>query len=256
MKRDTRVFDDLRALSAAAAAELVAAANESIATRGKFTLALAGGSTPRQTYELLATTHRDDIDWPRTVVVFGDERFVPATDPRSNYKMAREALLDHVPIPVGNVHSVPTNAPTPADAAALYDAILVRELTGDTSASPDEPGHTVDVALLGVGPDGHTASLFPDAPELSERSRWVLSVRAPTHGVQPVVPRVTTTLPFLAGARRVIFLVAGADKRRVIGEILGNTPAGCRYPAALVAPEQPAIWMIDRSAMPDDRSNA
>ena len=255
MTRGIRTVPDLESLSEAASREIVEIARSAIAARGRFTLALAGGSTPKRTYELLSTRYRGDVDWGRTVIVFGDERLVPADDPRSNYKMAREALLDRVPIPAANVHPVPTEGPSAAEAAERYDATLRRAL-GEAGPPTGPNGATVDVALLGVGPDGHTASLFPNTPELAEESRWALPVEAPTHGVQPVVPRVTTTLPFLARARTAIFLVAGADKRGVLGEILHDTPAGHRYPAAMVAPNGPAIWMIDRSALPDDRSNA
>src|SRR5690349_24803278 len=124
----THTFDSLDVLSEAAAAEVVRVAAESVASRGRFTLALAGGNTPRQTYELLATRYRDAIDWTRTIVVFGDERFVPADDARSNYRMAREALLSRVPVPESSVHPVPTQLPTAADAARAYDATLGRVL--------------------------------------------------------------------------------------------------------------------------------
>jgi 6-phosphogluconolactonase len=258
MTREIRTFADIEALSEASAAEIVASARESVKASGRFTLALAGGSTPKRTYELLSTRHRDDIDWKRTIVVFGDERFVPLDDQRSNYRMAREALLDRVPIPATSIHRVPCEAPAVHEAADRYERTLRNELSESPNPASNSSGteaHTVDVALLGVGPDGHTASLFPDAPELQERSRWVLPVAAPTH-VQPSVERVTTTLPFLNAARLAMFLVAGADKRVVIGEILSGVPAGRRYPAAMVAPSGRAIWMIDRSALPDDRSNA
>jgi 6-phosphogluconolactonase len=253
MTREIRTFDDPQALSEAAATEIAALAQASIAARGRFTVALAGGSTPRRTYELLATEFADQIDWGKTVLVFGDERFVPEDDSRSNYKMTREALVDRVPIPAGNVHPVPTDLPSPSEAANSYEAMLLAVIESVGRPSSDES--TVDLALLGVGPDGHTASLFPDAPELREPSRWAVPVAAPTH-IQPAVRRITTTLPFLNAARTVIFLVAGADKRVVIGEILSDSPAGRRYPAAMVAPRGRTIWMIDRSALLDDRSNA
>lgn len=247
--RDVRSFDDLDALSDAAAGEIVRLARESVDARGRFTIALAGGNTPRHAYELLATLYRDAVDWKHTVVVFGDERFVPADDARSNHRMAREALLSRVPIPPESVHAVQTTATALSDAADLYDQTL-RQALDDSAASA-----TVDLALLGVGPDGHTASLFPDSPILQERTRWAAAVDAPTT-VQPAVPRVTTTLPFLNAARTVMFLVAGADKRPVIREILSGAASARRYPAALVASRGRTLWMIDRSAMPDDRSNA
>jgi 6-phosphogluconolactonase len=248
--RETRTFADLQALSAAAAAEIVAIAKRAIDQRGRFTLALAGGSTPKRTYEILATRRRDDIDWTRTTIVFGDERYVPPDDPLSNYKMAREALIDRVPIPAANVHAVQTALRSPLEAAERYERTLRGALGGDGRHAQ---GQTVDIALLGVGTDGHTASLFPDTPELTERVRWVVGVKAPTHGVQPVVPRVSATLAFLNAARATIFLVSGADKRAIVGDILDDTPTGRRYPAAMVMPHPPArcLWMLDRSATPD-----
>ena len=249
--RDVRFYPDAQALSEAAATEIVEVARESIDARGRFTLALAGGTTPKRTYELLATRHRDDVDWDRTILIFGDERFVAVDDPRSNYKMAREALIDRVPIPAANVLGVPTDAGSARDAAERYEHTL-RTVLGQ----PPGTEHTVDIALLGVGPDGHTASLFPGMPELSEQTRWVVPVAAPTHGVQPVVPRVSTTLPFLNAAGTALFLVAGADKRMVIAQILSDAPSARRYPASMVAPRGRAIWMLDRSVSPDDRSNA
>ena len=241
-------FDSLDALSEAAAAEVVRIAAESIEARGRFSIALAGGNTPRRTYELLATTHRSEIDWPGVTVVFGDERFVGPDDPRSNYKMAREALLSRVAIPPGQVLPVPTDSPTPAAAADAYDRTLRDALVSDDRT-------TVDVALLGIGTDGHTASLFPGTPAVNERSRWATAVAAPTT-VQPAVPRVTTTLPFLNAARYAIFLIAGADKRPVIEQILRVAPGASPYPAAMVAPQIATLWMIERALLPADWPNA
>ena len=245
-----QTYDNLDQLSDAAAAEVVRVARESVKARGRFTLALAGGNTPRATYERLATRHRNDVDWTRTVIVFGDERVVPVDDARSNYRMAREALLSRVPIPPDAVHAVATDAASAAEAARLYDDTLRRELGQDSVA-----GATVDLALLGVGPDGHTASLFPGTPAVLEQTRWAVPVDAPTT-VQPAVPRVTTTLPFLNAARTAMFLVAGKDKRPVMREILDQADSARRFPAALVAPSGRLLWMIDRTAMPDDLSNA
>lgn len=251
---EVRVFPDLASLSKAAAAEIAEIAQSSITARGRFTVALAGGNTPRPTYELLATTYRDAIDWTRIELIFGDERLVPHDDARSNYRMVREALVSRVPIAAERVHPVPTDLATPEEVAEQYEATL-RGVLGDhtTDAGGVDPGTgaaaTVDLALLGVGPDGHTASLFPDSPALDEPHRWVRAVDAPTT-VQPAVPRITATLPFLDGARAVLFLVAGADKRRVVSEILEAQPSARRYPAALVAPRGRTLWLVEQSAAP------
>jgi 6-phosphogluconolactonase len=251
---DVRVFQNLASLSAAAAAEIAAVAQSSVAARGRFTVALAGGNTPRQTYELLATTHRDEIDWTRIELLFSDERLVPHDDARSNYRMVCEALVNRVPVAAERVHPAPTDLATPAEAAEHYEATLRRVLADHTTdAGGGDPvtgaAATVDLALLGVGADGHTASLFPGSPALAEPHAWVRAVDAPTT-VQPAVPRLTTTLPFLDGARAVLFLVAGADKRRVVSEILGAQPSARTYPAALVAPRGRTLWLIEQSAAP------
>lgn len=258
------MFADLEALSRDAAREIVALARASVAARGRFVIALAGGNTPRRTYELLAERYRDAIDWPRAAIVFGDERAVPPNDERSNYRMVREALLSRVRVPDECVHPVPTHGASAEQAAERYEETL-RHVLGDQSGeargrdaaatSPDQPMPTVDLALLGVGPDGHTASLFPGSPALDERTRWAIAVDAPTT-VQPAVPRVTTTLAFLDGARAAIFLVAGADKRRVVSEILEARESARRYPAAMVAPRGRVLWMIEQSAAPASTLNA
>jgi 6-phosphogluconolactonase len=254
-KREIQTFTDLETLSEAAAAEIAAIAAASVAARGRFIIALAGGNTPRRTYELLAERDRDAKDWRHTDVVFGDERNVPPADERSNYRMARDALLAHVPVSDQRVHTVPTEAPSADRAAEEYEQTLRRVVmnarsTASGAIDPAADGTpTVDLALLGLGVDGHTASLFPDSPALRERTRWVCAVGAPI-ALQPAVPRVTTTLAFLDRARAVIFLVSGADKRRVLSEILASADPPQRYPAALVAPRGRLVWMVDRSALP------
>ena len=245
--RIVRAFDGIDALSEDAVDEIVRVSARSIVARGRFTIALSGGSTPRRAYELLAK--RTDIDWSKAEIFFGDERFVPADDPRSNYKMAREALLDHVPIPAGNVHAIPTDAGSVEAAAELYDRTLRERLGGQLRDG------SVDLVLLGLGPDGHTASLFPDDAPVVEQSKWAVAVGAPT-AVQPPVSRVTATLPFLNAARMAIFLIAGADKRPVIAEILGNAPGASRYPAGMIAPREFCLWMVDRSILPPEWPNA
>lgn len=246
--REVRVFTDLEALSDAAAEIVVAIARDSVAERGRFSIALAGGNTPKRTYQLLGERHRDTIDWRRWQVLFGDERFVPSNDNRSNYKMARDALLAGAPIPIGNVHPIPTDTPTVGDAADAYDRTLRDVLADGTQSS------AIDLVLLGVGPDGHTASLFPGSPVLAERTQWARAVEAPTT-VQPAVPRVTLTLPCLNGARNVLFLVAGNDKRPVVVEILEGGDGARRFPAAMVRAAGRTVWLVEQSAMPSREPN-
>ena len=248
--REVGAFKDIEALSTAAAERIVAIARASVAERGRFSIALAGGNTPKRTYRLLIERHRGEIEWPSWEILFGDERFVPWDDDRSNFKMATAALLAEAPIPKDHVHPVPTRTPTVDGAADAYDRTLRRVLANGATQSP-----AIDLVLLGIGPDGHTASLFPGSPALAERTRWARAVDAPTT-VQPAVPRVTLTLPILNAARNVIFRVAGSDKRPVIAEILQGTETGGRYPAAMVTGAGRTLWMVEASAMPQDTQQA
>ena len=192
------------------------------ATNGPFALNLSGGSTPKSVYELLASeAYSAKFDWTRIHVFFGDERFVPPDHPDSNYRMTREAMLSKVPIPEGNVHAVPTTGADPAEAAAAYEVTLKRFYGHDTL---DLARPLFAVTLLGLGEDGHTASLFPGTAALDERTKWVTAVV----GAKPE-PRITMTYPVLASSRAVVFLVAGAGKRAMLGHLLdGDTaiPAG------------------------------
>jgi len=242
--REVRVFTDLEALGAAAAECIVGIARESVETRRQFSIALAGGNTPKRTYQLLVERHRDEIDWSRWQVLFGDERFVPSDDKRSNYKMATDTFLADAPIPSNHVHPIPTDTPTVGDAADAYERTLRRVLVANRGQTSP-----IDIVLLGVGLDGHTASLFPGSPVLTERTLWARAVEAPT-SVQPAVPRVTLTLPCLNGARNVLFLVAGDDKRSVLTEILHDVDTARRYPAAMVRATGRTLWMIEQSAIP------
>ena len=248
--RQVHGFPDLESLSQAAAQRIADIARESVAKNGRFSIALSGGNTPRRTYQLLATQHRGDIDWSRWDVLFGDERFVPMDDARSNYKMAADTLLAGGSIPDEHVYPIPTDTPTVGDAADAYERTLRYVLIADTAGPPP-----IDLVLLGVGPDGHTASLFPGSPVLAERTRWARAVEAPTT-VLPAVPRVSLTLPVLNAARTVMFLVAGADKRPVLAEIFDGSESGRRYPAAMVANAGRTMWMVEQSAMPPLGPNA
>lgn len=232
---ETEVCADGGALSRAAAERLVRDARDSVGRRGRFTIALAGGSTPRALYELLAGEYRGRIDWARTEVFFGDERGVPPDDAASNYAMARDALLGRVP--VARVHRIRGERP-PDEAAREYGAELRR-------AFPEDGAPTFDVALLGVGGDGHTASLFPGSAALEERAAWAVAVPAPATSA-PHVERVSLTLPVLNRARAVYVLASGAEKRDVVRRILaGEAP---ELPASRVRGEERTVWLLDRDA--------
>ena len=227
----------------AAADELLAIADEAVRVRGVFWLVLAGGRTPRALYERLAEVgrRRGGAVASRWQVWFGDERMVPPDHPDSNLRMAREAWLAHVPLPATQVHAIPTEPPDPIAAAAAYEA-TIRRVTG---AKP--PGIPVfDLVLLGMGEDGHTASLFPGSLLLEERVRLAAAVRkAP----KPPPDRVTLTLPLLWAARHVRFLVTGADKAAVLARVLAGGRAARALPAACVARGASDVaWYVDAAA--------
>ena len=171
MKPDVRVCADVNELSRRAAEAVVRTINDTARATGRCSLVLSGGNTPRTLYGLLASEFRDQIPWARVHVFWGDERYVSPHDPDSNYRMARETLLDHVPCPAGNVHPMPTHFPSPADAARDYERTLRNYFGNDSSQ--------FDLILLGLGEEGHTASLFPGSPALGEQTRWVVAVDTP-----------------------------------------------------------------------------
>ncbi len=233
------ILDDPDAL-ADAAAELVAdAATEAVAARGRFTIALAGGLTPVATYARLAVPpYCDRVDWGRTWAFFGDERAVPPEHPESNYRMAQETLLAKVPIPAVQVLRMPADADDPEAAAAGYAKTLAEAFGTRRGELP-----RFDLVLLGLGVDGHTASLFPGSPVLREVVRTVAAV----HAAAAAIPqRLTLTLPVLNAAARVVFLVAGAEKAKMVKAVLVERallPAGMINPA-----EGQLVWLVDRAA--------
>jgi 6-phosphogluconolactonase len=209
------------------------------ASRDRFAICLSGGSTPRRLYQLLAESpYRDALPWDRAHWFWGDERFVPWDHPDSNYGMVRAALLGRVPVPPGNIHGIPTTG-TPADAAAAYERVL-KSYYGSESLDRTRP--LFDVQILGLGPDGHTASLIPGTSVLDERKRWVAEVI----GGRPE-PRITLTYPALESSRHAAFLVAGADKRETLSRALAGDQA---LPAARIRPVGELIWFVDEAARP------
>lgn len=239
------IFPDLDALSEAAARYVTDRARHAIAERGRFALALAGGSTPRRLYQLLATpAWSEQIAWARWYFFLGDERLVSPTDKDSNFGMARDALLAHVPVEASQVHRVPVEAGEADTVAARYEA----EIRGFFGLSANEPPR-FDLVLLGMGSDGHTASLFPGKPALEEHTR--LTVASPPGVLPPPVDRVTFTYPLLNAARAVAFLVAGADKRPALRAVQAGVPFGDadEAPAARVRPADGELrWFVDAAA--------
>lgn len=213
------------------------------ATPGRFAIALSGGSTPKRLYGLLAAAPlRDQMPWSRVHLFFGDDRFVPWDSLDSNYAMANDAMLAQAPIPPQNIHGIPF-AGTPGEASADYERTL-QSYYGSTVLDPGRP--LFDIVLLGMGPDGHTASLFPGKPALNEQTRWAVDVPEP--GLTPFIPRVTLTYPALASARSVAFVAAGSDKTAMMRRVLAGDH---ELPAARIAPVGELIWFVDRTAHGD-----
>ncbi|MGA7866969.1 MAG: 6-phosphogluconolactonase [Stellaceae bacterium] len=213
--------------------------NLAAASHNGFAICLSGGSTPRRLYQLLAESpYRDVLPWDRIHWFWGDERFVPWDHPDSNYGMVRAALLGRMPVPPGNIHGIPTIG-TPADAAAAYERVL-KSYYGSESLDPTRP--LFDIQILGLGPDGHTASLIPGTSVLDERHRWVAEVI----GGRPE-PRITLTYPAIESSRHTAFLVAGGDKRETLSRALAGDPA---LPAARIRPVGELIWLVDEAARP------
>jgi 6-phosphogluconolactonase len=224
----------------AAAEEVIGAAKEAVAHRGRFTIALSGGSTPQNLFKLIAANAAGTLPWDKVFVFWGDERHVPPDDPDSNYRMAKESLLSKLPIPAGNIFRIPAEG---EDAKAVADA-YAQTLKNFFALKADELPQ-FDLILLGMGPDGHTASLFPETAALQEKSRLVVA-----NWVEKLkTSRITFTLPVLNAARAVMFLVSGADKAPVLREVLEGDAPGEKYPSKLVQPSNgKLLWLVDRAA--------
>jgi len=231
---DDCIFDSAEALARATADWLC---EKAVASRGRFAICCSGGSTPRRLYELLAQPPvATKLPWSRTHWFWGDERFVPHDHTDSNYGMTRAALLSKVPIPDGNIHRVPTEGLTPEQAAATYAKILC-DYYGAESLDAARP--LFDVTLLGIGDDGHTASLFPGQPALDESRRWAVAVPGRPE------PRITLTYPVLNISRDAIFLAVGLRKRSVVRRAKARDRT---LPAARIAPIGRLHWLVDRDA--------
>jgi 6-phosphogluconolactonase len=206
---------------------------------GNFAVALSGGSTPKRLYQLLAASpFREAMPWERVHLFWGDDRFVAWDDPNSNYGMARDAMIAHAPIPPENVHGIPF-AGSAAEAAQEYERTL-KAYHGGAALDPTRP--LFDIVLLGMGPDGHTASLFPGKPALTEKQRWVIDVPEP--GLNPF-PRISLTFPALNSAKSLAFVAAGPDKTAMMRRVLAGEQ---ELPSAHISPVGELVWFVDRAA--------
>ena len=239
LKADVRIFEDLAALSEAAAALFIGSVAEAALARGRALVALSGGGTPVQMYDLLATTpFTEQVDWPHLHVFWGDERCVPPEDLESNYRQAKDALLSRVPIPADNIHRIDGDAEP--EAAAISYALALKRF-----ASPPLAWPRFDCVLLGLGEDGHTASLFPRSEV--EMIGPTASVTASYQG-RPA-KRVTLTPPVFNSARSILFLVSGAGKSETVAAVLHGDYRPDILPAQRIRPtDGQAIWLLDRAA--------
>jgi 6-phosphogluconolactonase len=233
---NVRIFEDHEALSHAVAEFFVKLAKTAIASRNRFVVALSGGSTPQRFYGLLGSSpYRDAVDWKRVQVFWADERCVPADHPESNFKLVHDTLLTKVSLPEDNIHRI-RGEERPDEAARIYEQEIRNHF------SPDKPAF--DLVILGVGEDGHTASIFPDSAAIHEITQIVISV----HSNKRDIPRVTITFPLINLAAHVLVLASGRSKSAILREVLaGESPT--QYPAGLLRPVNGSLtWFIDREA--------
>ncbi len=242
VKFDVQIVEDAEALSRAAAEAIVCQVNETLEKREFFTIALSGGSTPRVLYALLAkdASFRDEVDWGKIHFLWGDERYVPPDHPESNYRMANEAMLSKIPVPAANIHRMRTEDADVTKVAEAYEQevrLLFKLGAGELPR--------LDCVLLGMGPDGHTASLFPGTTALNEKERlvvanWVEKFRA---------YRITMTAPVLNNACSIIFLVGGEEKAETLREVLQGKRQPERFPSQLIQPTHgKLLWLIDKAS--------
>jgi len=232
-----RIYNDLESLSQAAAELFTIQSRQASLICGRFSVALSGGETPRRLFEILATSpYRERIHWDEVHIFWSDERCVSENDPRNNARMARQTLLDQVPIPTANIHPIRC-AESPQQAAIQYE----RELREFFSVQ----NPNFHLVLLGLGANGHIASLFPHTEVLNEQGRWVSEVYISELGMY----RITFTAPFINQANQVVFLVSGRDKSSVLKNVLEGTYKPHKLPAQLIRPNgaQP-IWLVDMAA--------
>ncbi|MFZ0285828.1 MAG: 6-phosphogluconolactonase [Terriglobales bacterium] len=235
---DLRVFETPAELFRGAAEDFCAQALAAVAQRGRFTVALSGGSTPKSLYQLLASGAFPKLPWDKTCFFFGDERHVPPNDPESNYRMANEAMLSKAPVPAANVFRIPAEMQDAAAVASAYEQTL---RTFFRLAPGEFP--RFDLILLGLGPDGHTASLFPGSAALRESRKLVVANWVEKFKTY----RITFTYPVLNHAARVMFLASGTDKAAILREVLENPRAN--LPSQKVRPVNGSLaWMVDRAA--------
>ncbi|WP_414622228.1 6-phosphogluconolactonase [Calothrix sp. CCY 0018] len=234
MNKKVEVLADKKALVERALSLILSKVEPCIQQRGRFTIALSGGSTPKPLYEALG---KQQLPWDKIHVLWGDERYVAADHADSNQLMARTAWLDKVDIPAENIHAMPTDAPNPSEAVALYEQDLQKLFDAKKGEFP-----AIDVILLGMGDDAHTASLFPNTEALKVTDKLV------TVGNKDSSVRLTFTYPFINAAECVIFLVAGENKRPALAQVFAPEASVTTYPSRLIQPQKELWWLLDEAA--------
>ncbi len=236
---------NLEAIGEAAASYVYELYKDAVAQKGTFTLVLSGGKTPEVLHKKLASLDfRDRISWDKVHVFVGDERYVPKGHPESNFGMAERTLLSHIPIPKENLFPIPTEAETVAEAAKLYEERLKHFFHGSDSVIGSPPMPVFDLILLGLGKDGHAASLFLDRFIDPKGESWVESVTIPAS--YPTRERITMTLPVLNSAAHIAFLITGENKKDTLIEVLdGASPGNEKYAAQLIKPRSDIMWFTD-----------
>jgi 6-phosphogluconolactonase len=249
MKILVQQFKNVEQASIAVVQHIVALAKSAVLDKGFCTIVLAGGRTPQQTYEFLSKpSSADQMPWQQSHFFWGDERWVASTHPDSNFSMAHKALFSKVHIPPQNIHQIPTGHQNPEIGAEMYEKHLrdffhLKPLTETIRISDNITFPSFDLVLLGMGTDGHTASLFPGSNFLDEKEKWVAAV--PKDTGSPPVPRITLTLPVLNQAKNILFLLSGKRKREILDTFL-DKPEDVEivYPAAHVKPREKLIWIV------------
>jgi 6-phosphogluconolactonase len=238
--REIRVLPDTASLFQAGAKEFASQAETAIKAQGRFAVALSGGSTPRGMFSLLAANYRDLLPWDKMFFFWSDERHVPQDSSESNYRMAHESLLSKVPVPQANIFRVPAEKPDAVQVAAEYEETVRRFFQIPQGTFPQ-----FDLILLGMGPDGHTASLFPETSALHERDRLVVSNRVE----KLKTDRITFTAPLINRAKTVMFLIVGSDKAQALREVMEGNQSPDLYPSKLIHPlSGRSIWLVDQAA--------
>jgi 6-phosphogluconolactonase len=239
-------FDEMIKMSGEAAGHIIQLANECVKDKGFFTVALSGGNSPLQIYDRLGDPPlRDKMPWARTLVFWGDDRYLNHTDRESNYHIAHEAMLSKVKIPQANIFRIPTEVAPIEEAACLYERILRKVFVKLGAVDTEKKLPVFDLVILGVGKDGHTASLFPGHKAVNEKEKWVTFVKA--HARITLRERITITLPIINAAHNVMFIIAGEGKGQIIKDIFDETRGSRIYPATMIKPDGQTVWFIDKN---------